>query len=85
MRIRKIGTLVFNADTNIIVDATNQDAPGVGFNANALFDPQPFTAEIAFRRATRQDALNAVNTLARELYSYAQRRRDNLPAVAGGA
>jgi len=85
MRIRKIGTLVFNADTNIIVDATNQDAPGVGFNANALFDPQPFTAEIAFRRATRQGALGAVNALARELYSYAQRRRDNLPAVAGGA
>jgi len=83
MRIRKIGTLVFNADTNIIVDATNQDAPGVGFNANALFDPQPFTAEIAFRRATRQDALNAVNTLARELYSYAQRRQ--VVALAGGA
>ena len=85
MRIRRIGTLVFNADTNIIVDATNQDAPGVGFNANTLFDPQPFAAEIAFRRETRQQALNAVNAFARELHSYAQRRRDNLPAVAGGA
>ena len=83
MRIRKIGTLVFNADTNIIVDATNQDAPGVGFNANALFDPQPFTAEIAFRRATRQGALGAVNALARELHSYAQRRQ--VVALAGGA
>ena len=85
MRIRQIGTLVFDANTNIIVDANNQDAPGVGFRADSLFDPQPFAAEIAFRRATRQQALNAVNAFARELHSYAQRRRDNLPAVAGGA
>ena len=85
MRVRQIGTLVFDADTNIVVDANNQDAPGVGFRADSLFDPQPFAVEIAFRRATRQDALGAVNALARELHSYAQRRRDNLPAVAGGA
>jgi len=85
MRIRRIGTLVFNADTNIIVDATNQDAPGVGFNVTTLFDSQPFAAEIAFRRATRQDALNAASALARELYSYAQRRQDGRFAVAGGA
>jgi len=85
MRIRQIGTLVFDANTNIVVDETNQDAPGIGFRANSLFDPQPFAAEIAFRRATRQQALNAVNAFARELHSYAQRRRDNLPAVAGGA
>jgi len=85
MRIRQIGTIVFNADTNIVVDATNQDAPGIGFRVNDLYDPQPFAVEIAFRRATRQDALGAVNALARELHSYAQRRRDNLPAVAGGA
>jgi hypothetical protein len=84
MRIRQIGTLVFNADTNIIVDANNQDAPGIGFNANALFDPQPFAAEIAFRRATRQQALNAVNAFARELYSYAQRRQGGRLANAGG-
>jgi len=83
MRIRRIGTLVFNADTNIIVDATNQDAPGVGLNANTLFDPQPFAAEIAFRRETRQQALNAVNAFARELHSYAQRRQ--VVALAGGA
>ena len=83
MRIRQIGTLVFNADTNIIVDATNQDAPGIGFNANALFDPQPFAAEIAFRRETRQQALNAVNAFARELHSYAQRRQ--VVSLAGGA
>jgi len=83
MRIRRIGTLVFNADTNIIVDATNQDAPGVGFNANTLFDPQPFAAEIAFRRETRQQALNAVSRLARELHSYAQRRQ--VVSLAGGA
>jgi len=85
MRVRQIGTLVFDANTNIVVDANNQDAPGVGFRADSLFDPQPFAVEIAFRRATRQDALGAVNALARELHSYAQRRRDNLPAVAGGA
>ena len=85
MRIRQIGTIVFNADTNIVVDATNQDAPGIGFRVNDLYDPQPFAVEIAFRRATRQDALGAVNALARELHSYAQRRRGNLPAVAGGA
>jgi len=85
MRIRQIGTLVFDANTNIIVDANNQDAPGVGFRADSLFDPQPFAAEIAFRRATRQQALDAVSNLARELHSYAQRRRDNLPSVAGGA
>jgi len=83
MRIRRIGTLNFNADTNIIVDATNQDAPGIGFNVNALFDPQPFAAEIAFRRETRQQALNAVNAFARELHSYAQRRQ--IVALAGGA
>jgi hypothetical protein len=83
MRIRRIGTFGFNENTNIIVDATNQDAPGIGFNANALFDPQPFAAEIAFRRETRQQALNAVNTLARELHSYAQRRQ--VVSLAGGA
>jgi len=83
MRIRRIGTLVFNENTNIIVDATNQDAPGIGFNANALFDPQPFAAEIAFRRETRQQALNAVNAFARELHIYAQRRQ--VVSLAGGA
>ena len=84
MRVRQIGTLVFDADTNIVVDATNQDAPGIGFNINTLSDPQPFAVEIAFRRATRQDALGAVNALARELHSYAQRRQDGRLAVAGG-
>ncbi len=57
MRVQEIGTLVFDADTNIIVDAINQDAPGIGFRANSLYDPQPFAAEIAFRRTTRQQAL----------------------------
>jgi len=84
MRVRQIGTLVFDANTNIIVDANNQDAPGVGFRADSLFDPQPFSVEIAFRRSTRQQALNAVNTFARELHSYAQRRQNNYFAVAGG-
>jgi hypothetical protein len=85
MRIRQIGTLVFDANTNIVVDETNQDAPGIGFRANSLNDPQPFSIEIAFRRATRAQALNAMNAFARELHSYAQRRRGNLTAVAGGA
>jgi len=85
MRIRQIGTLVFDANTNIVVDETNQDAPGIGFRANSLNDPQPFSIEIAFRRATRAQALNAMNAFARELHSYAQRRRDGLSAVAGGA
>jgi len=84
MRIRQIGTLVFDANTNIVVDANNQDAPGIGFRTNSLYDPQPFAVEIAFRRATRRQALDAVNTLARELYSYAQRRQDGRFAVAGG-
>jgi len=84
MRIRQIGTLVFDANTNIITDATNQDAPGVGFNVNTLFDPQPFSVEIAFRRATRQAALDAVSRLARELHSSAQRRQDARFAIAGG-
>jgi hypothetical protein len=85
MRVRQIGTFVFDADTNIVVDANNQDVPGIGFRVNDLYDPQPFAVEIAFRRATRQDALNAVNALARELYSYAQRRQDGRFVVAGGA
>jgi len=85
MRVRQIGTLVFDTNTNIIVDATNQDAPGIGFRVNSLYDPQPFSVEIAFQRNTRQQALNAVNTLARELHSYAQRRQDGWMAVAGGA
>ena len=84
MRIRQIGTLVFDANTNIVVDANNQDAPGIGFRVNGLYDPQPFSVEIAFRRATRQQALDAVNTLARELHSYAQRRQDGRLAAAGG-
>jgi len=84
MRVRQIGTLIFNADTNIVVDAMNRDAPGIGFRANDLFDPQPFAVEIAFRRATRQQALNAVSTLARELHSYSQRRQNERLAVAGG-
>ena len=85
MRIRQIGTLVFDADTNIVVDANNQDAPGVGFRVDSLYDPQPFATEIAFRRATRQQALDAVNAFARELHSYAQRRQNGRFAVAGGA
>jgi hypothetical protein len=85
MRVRQIGTFVFDANTNIVVDAINQDAPGIGFHTGGLFDPQPFAAEIAFRRATRQQALDAVSTLARELHSYAQRRQDGRFAVAGGA
>ena len=84
MRVRQIGTLVFDADTNIVVDASNQDAPGIGFNINTLSDPQPFAVEIAFRRATRQQALNAVNKFARELYSYARRRQDDVRSLAGG-
>ena len=85
MRIRQIGTIVFDANTNIVVDATNQDAPGIGFRVNDLYDPQPFAVEIAFRRATRQQALNAVSSLARELHNYAQRRQDGYLAIAGGA
>jgi len=84
MRIRQIGTLVFDSNTNIVVDANNQDAPGIGFRANSLNDPQPFAVEIAFSRATRQQALDAVNALARELHSSAQRRQDGRLAVAGG-
>jgi len=85
MRVRQIGTFVFDADTNIVVDANNQDVPGIGFRVNDLYDPQPFAAEIAFRRATREQALNAVNALARELHSYAQRRQFGFLAIAGGA
>jgi hypothetical protein len=84
MRIRQIGTLVFDANTNIVVDANNQDAPGIGFRVNDLYDPQPFSVEIAFRRATREQALNAVSTLARELHSNAQRRQFGFLAIAGG-
>jgi len=85
MRVRQIGTFVFDSNTNIVVDANNQDVPGIGFRVNDLYDPQPFSVEIAFRRATREQALNAVNTLARELHSYAQRRQDGRFAIAGGA
>ena len=85
MRVRQIGTFVFDADTNIVVDANNQDVPGIGFRVNDFYDPQPFSVEIAFRRATREQALNAVSTLARELHSYAQRRQFGFLAIAGGA
>ena len=85
MRVRQIGTFVFDADTNIVVDANNQDVPGIGFRVNDLYDPQPFAVEIAFRRATREQALNAVSTLARELHSNAQRRQFGFLAIAGGA
>ena len=85
MRVRQIGTFVFDANTNIVVDANNQDVPGIGFRVNDFYDPQPFSVEIAFQRATREQALNAVNTLARELHNYAQRRQDARLAIAGGA
>jgi hypothetical protein len=84
MRVRQIGTLVFDANTNIVVDASNQDAPGIGFRIDSLYDPQPFSVEIAFRRATRQQALDAVSAFARQLHSYAQRRQGGYLAVAGG-
>jgi hypothetical protein len=85
MRVRQIGTFVFDANTNIVVDANNQDVPGIGFRVNDLYDPQPFSIEIAFRRSTRQQALDAVSSLARELHNYAQRRQDGYLAIAGGA
>jgi len=84
MRIQQIGPLIFDSNTNIIVDATNQDAPGVGFRANDLYNPQPFSVDIAIKRATRQQALDAVSLLAREMHSFAQRRQPNRLAVAGG-
>jgi hypothetical protein len=84
MRIRKIGTTLFDSSTNVVVEATSQEAPGIGFRVNNLYEPQPFSAEIIFRRQTRQWVLDAVNRFARDLYSYSQRRNEFYPARAGG-
>jgi hypothetical protein len=84
MRVRQIGSTVFDNNTNIVVDATALDAVGSGFRVNDLYGPQPFVVEIAFIRSTRQLALRALNTLATELYIRSQRRAGSRLNVAGG-
>jgi hypothetical protein len=84
MRIRQIGSTVFDNNTNIVVNATALDAVGGGFRVNDLYGPQPFAVEVAFVRSTRQLALRALNTLASELYIRSQRRISLRLNVAGG-
>ena len=81
MRIRQIGSTVFDADTNIIVDATALEAVGSGVRVDELDGPQPFAAVIAFVRSTRQQALNALNRLVYEAHIEKKRALFN---VAGG-
>ena len=82
MRIRQIGSTVFDNSTNIVVDATALDAVGGGFRVNDLDGPQPFAVEVAFIRSTRQQVLEALNLLAYDLYIRSQRR--TFANVAGG-
>ena len=84
MRVRQIGSTVFDNNTNIVVNATALDAVGSGFRVNDLGGPQPFAVEVAFIRSTRQLALRALNTLASELYTRSQRRAGFRLNVAGG-
>jgi len=84
MRIRQIGSLVLGSTTNVIVDNTSLDAPGVGFRSRTLSSPIPFSVDLAFVRSTRQAALDAINAFTREIYSYSQRRASPLFVVAGG-
>jgi len=84
MRVRQIGSTVFDNNTNIVVNATALDAVGGGFRVNDLDGPQPFAVELAFIRATRQLVLRALNTLASELYIRSQRRAGSRLNVAGG-
>jgi hypothetical protein len=82
MRVRQIGSTVFDNNTNIVVDSTALDAVGGGFRVNDLDGPQPFAVEIAFVRSTRQEVLDALNLLAYDLYIRPQRR--TFLNVAGG-
>jgi hypothetical protein len=84
MRVRQIGSTVFDNNTNIVVNATALDAVGSGFRVNDLNGPQPFAVEVAFIRSTRQLALNVLNTLARDLYIRSQRRDSPRLSAAGG-
>jgi len=84
MRVRQIGSIVFDNTTNIVVNATALDAVGGGFRVNDLDGPQPFEVEVAFIRSTRQLALRALNTLASELYIRSQRRAGFRLNVSGG-
>jgi hypothetical protein len=83
MRVRQIGSIVFDNSTNIVVDATALDAVGSGFRVDDLYGPQPFSVEIAFVRQTRQLVLEAVDLLVYDLYIHSQRRV--FPNVVGGA
>jgi len=85
MRVKRIGSIVFDNSTNIVVDATALDAVGSGFRVDDLSGPQPFSVELAFIRPTRQLALNAINTLTRDVYINAQRRIAPRLNVPGGA
>jgi hypothetical protein len=84
MRVRQIGSTVFDNNTNIVVNATALDAVGGGFRVDDLYGPQPFAVEVAFIRSTRQLALRALNTLASELYIRSQRRAGSRLNVVGG-
>jgi hypothetical protein len=84
MRVRQIGSTVFDNNTNIVVNATALDAVGGGFRADDLYGPQPFAVEVAFVRSTRQLALRALNTLASELHIRSQRRAGSRLNVVGG-
>lgn len=84
MRVRQIGSIVFDNATNVVVDATALDAAGSGFQTSDVYGPQPFAVELAFIRQTRQLALRALNTLATELYLRSQRRAGARLNVAGG-
>ena len=85
MRVRQIGSIVFDNTTNIVVNATALDAVGSGFRVNDLYGPQPFSVEVAFVRSTRQLALRALNTLSRDLYILSQRRDSPRLNAPGGA
>jgi hypothetical protein len=82
MRVRQIGSTVFDNNTNIVVNATALDAVGGGFRVDDLYGPQPFSIEIAFIRSTRQLALNALNSFSSDIY-LRSRRRTFLNVAAG--
>lgn len=79
MRITRIGSWVFDNNTNVVLDSgLDQELPGVGVELSALWQPRDLVIRLMFQRSSRNAALQAANEFLRDV-AYAMTRYN--PAV----